>query len=198
MLWYNWNDEFLLYREVRAMKMIKKKGIVLLAALLVVAVFAGCSSKPQKGSDGKPDAQTSASIVNDETAFIKAIGEDGTWIVCTLKDLKVDQDLVIEGEFHERDDEAQDLTRKIVLCNEDDKHKPTDRFKLTVPKLTVKSPNTEIIGGTIVGDVYVESGDFELDEGARIEGNLYFANKEYQDSADLEDDSVSGDVKIQE
>ena len=180
------------------MKMIKKKGIVLLAALLIVAMFAGCASKPQKGSDGKqPDAQTSASIVNDETAFIKAVAKDGTWIVCTLKDLKVDQDLVIEGEFHDRGDKSQDLIRKIVLCKEDDKYKPTDRFKLTVPKLTVKSPNTVIIGGTVVGDVYVESGDFKLNEGAKIDGNLYFANKEYQDSADLKGGSVSGDVKVQ-
>ena len=54
-----------------------------------------------------------------------------------------------------------------------------------------------IIGGTVVGDVYVESGDFKLNEGAKIDGNLYFANKEYQDSADLKGGSVSGDVKVQ-
>ena len=181
----------------------KKKTILLLTTLaLVIALFAGCTAGPnggtqQPGGDKQPDAQTSASIVNDETAFIKAIGKDGTWIVCTLNDLDIDQDLVVEGDFHDKGDDSKDLYRKIALCTQDDNHKITDRFKLTAPKLTVKSPNTKISGGTFVGDIYVESKGFTLED-ATVEGNVYFATQEDQDSADLGGGTVSGESKVQE
>ena len=183
----------------------KKKVLILLTALaLVAALFAGCASQPKEGTEGQqpsgdqqPDAQTSASIVNDETAFVKAIGKDGTWIIATLKDLEIDQDLVVEGEFHDKDNASSDLYRKIALYAQDDNHNVTARYKLTAPKLTVKSPNTKIQGGTFVGDVYVESEGFSVED-ATIEGNVYFATKEYQDSANLDSGTVTGEAKVQE
>src|SRR5690554_3690091 len=54
--------------------------------------------------DTEEDAETTASIVNEESAFKEAISEDGTWIIITLKDLDFDEELVVEGEFRDKDD----------------------------------------------------------------------------------------------
>lgn len=69
-------------------------------ALLLVAVFAtallgGCGSKEAANSEGtKADVVTTASLVNEEAALLKALSKDGTWIICTLGDLSTDKELV--------------------------------------------------------------------------------------------------------
>jgi len=84
------------------------------------------------------DAVSSASIVDNGAAFEKAISKDGTWIICTLNDLAIDKDLVLEGEFHDKNDPTKDLKRKIGLYTQDDDHNVTARFSLTAPSLTIK------------------------------------------------------------
>lgn len=175
----------------------KKKALtLLLVSLIAVAVVAGCGAeKAAAPAAEKPDAVTTASLVNEEGAFLKAISKEGTWIICPLNDLKIDKELVLEGEFHNKDDAAQDLYRKIGLYAQDENHKVTERYTLTAPKLTVKSPNTRIQGGTFVGDVYVESNGFNLRD-AKIEGNVYFAKEEYKESFSLEEATVSGVTEV--
>ncbi len=126
----------------------------------------------------KADAVTTASIVNDQAAFIKAISKDGTWIICTLKDMTIDKELVLDGEFKngKKDANGKDvIQRKIGLYTQDANKKVTARFTLTAPKLTVNSPNARIQSGTFKGDVYVTAKNFELVD-ATVDGNLYFTN----------------------
>ncbi len=162
----------------------------------VVEFFELAEKALESAKEGSVDAVTTASIVTEEEAFLNAISENGTWIIATLNDLTFDQELVLEGEFHNKDDEAQDLYRKIAPYTQDADHNVTGRFTITAPKLTVKSPNTRIQGGTFVGDVYVESNGFTLRD-AKIEGNLYFASEEAKSSSDLTNAAeVTGAVEV--
>jgi hypothetical protein len=145
-----------------------------------------------------PDAVTTASIVDDEAAFIKAISKDGTWIICTLKDLTIDQELVLEGEFHDKDDKNNPLYRKIALYTQDDNRNVTNRFTLTAPKLTIRSENAKIQGGTFKGDVYVEAKGFTITDG-KVDGNVYFANEEAKSTFKMENGgTVTGVQEIRQ
>lgn len=148
-----------------------------------------------------PDVVTTASLVDNTTNLGTSIGKDGNWIVTTTKNLVTDKDLVIEGVFKKAATDV-DPQRKLGLYTQETKADGTkivtNRFSLTAPKLTVKSPYTKLQGGTfmgdvyvqsrnfqlidatIVGDVYVHSTDFTLKTNAKIIGNVYFDNLEAQ------------------
>jgi hypothetical protein len=157
---------------------------ILLAVAITATMFTGCAPKkepaptptsPAETKDqAKTDVVTTASIVNDITAFEKAISKDGTWIIAALNDLTSTKDLVLEGEFKNGKDVIQ---RKIALYTQDSNQKVTNRFTLTAPKLTVKSPNARIQSGTFKGDLYVETKDFQLVD-AKVDGNVYFTSEE--------------------
>lgn len=140
------------------------------------------SPYPTMGATGSPtaspgyDMKTTASIVNTNDAFEKAISKNGTWIICLLTNLTFSKDLVLDGEFSNgKKDEAGNkiIQRKIALYTQDENRNITNRFTLTAPKLTIKSPKASIQHGTFKGDVYVSANNFELVD-ATIEGNLYF------------------------
>ena len=200
---------------------------LILALVLGISLLAGCSSEPsedtqapaedtqeqtedqtdqedQEASDETEgnteeenvDVVTTPSIVEDKDAFKKAISKDGTWIIATLKDLSFDEELVLEGEFHDKGDDSKDLYRKIALYEQDEDRNVTARYTLTAPKLVVKSENAKIQGGTFVGDVYVEANGFTLSD-VKVEGNVYFAEKEYKESFEKgEKSTVSGSVEV--
>ncbi|WP_286909051.1 hypothetical protein [Clostridium sp. UBA1652] len=184
----------------------KKKTLlsVIAAATLAVTIFAGCGKKedtaktntdtPTKTED-KTDAVTTASIVNDADAFVKAASKEGTWIIATLGDLKVDKEIKLEGEFKngKKDDKGNDvIQRKIGLYTQDADRNVTARFTLTAPKLTVTSPNARIQSGTFKGDVYVSVDNFQLVD-AKIDGNLYFTTDTAKSTFKMDDkSSVTG------
>ncbi|MNP48179.1 hypothetical protein D3C76_1422830 [compost metagenome] len=99
--------------------------------------------------------------------------------------MKIDKDLVLEGEFTNKDVAA----RKIALYAQDADRNKTATYTLTAPKLTVKSENARIQGGTFVGDVYVEANGFQVVD-AKVEGNVYFASEEFKASFDASDKGV--------
>ncbi len=143
-------------------------------------------------TDNTTDAVTSASVVDNEEAFKKAISPEGTWIAATLKDLTFTEDLVVDGQFTNKDEPA----RKIALYTQDAEHNITNSFTLTAPKITIKSENARIQGGTFVGDVYVEANGFSV-VNATIEGNVYFAKDEYQSTFDSSDQGkVTGVTEV--
>ncbi|MHA7963992.1 hypothetical protein ACX93W_07595 [Paenibacillus sp. CAU 1782] len=171
----------------------KKIAVLAMTFLLAAGLMAGCSSKEDanKGKDSA-DATTSASVVDNNEAFLKAISKDGTWIAATLNDLTFDQELVVEGEFTNKDA----IARKIALYTQDADHNITASFKLTAPKLVIKSENTRLQGGTFVGDVYVEANGFVVTK-ATVEGNVYFANDEYKASFDSSNEgTVTGVTEV--
>ena len=188
------------------MKQRAKAKIVLLILIFTVALLVGCrktnptpspSTTPPLTSptttstpmptitataspQTSPDMNTTASIVNTAAAFEKAIGKDGTWIICLLNDLKINKDIVMQGEFTngKKDTAGKDIIqRKIALYTQDQDRNVTNRFTLTAPKLTIESPNASIQNGTFKGDLYVTAKNFEL-VGATVDGNVHFTNND--------------------
>lgn len=174
---------------------------LLLSLALGAALLSGCTPKQesqqqepqqQEQQGNQAEVSTTPSIVNNADAFLKAAGKEGTWIIAVLEDITIDKDIVLEGDFTNKNETA----RKIALYEQDDNRNVTAKYTLTAPKLIVKSENARIQSGTFVGDVYVEANGFQLVD-AKIEGNLYFANEEYKTSATIdEESSVTGVTEI--
>lgn len=184
-----------------------KKRILLLTFILAMSLFAGCTKSqdtvpPQTTPpETTPDVVTTASIVDENSAFEKAISNKGTWLIATLEDLTFDKELVLDGEFKngKKDDAGKDIIqRKIALYTQDEDKKVTDSFTLSAPKLTINSPNARIQSGTFIGDVYVSAQNFQL-VNATIEGNLYFTTEEVKSSFTMDDKSkVTGTQEMVE
>lgn len=179
----------------------KMKALILSLAV-AATVFTGCAKKAEPAQSSnkaaapatqtqapKTDAVTTASLVDKNEAFEKAISKDGKWIIATLKDLTFTKDLVVDGEFKngKKDDKGNEtLQRKIALYTQDDKKNVTARFTLTAPKITFNSPFGSLEHGTFKGDVYVAGKNFKL-VNQKIEGNLYFLNEEAQKTFTIAD-----------
>jgi len=187
---------------------------ILILLIMVISLLAGCTQQqtptPTPGEatptptqttppETTPDVVTTASIVDTPDAFLKAASSTGTWIIATTKDITVDKEIVLDGEFKngKKDEQGKDvIQRKIALYTQDDKRNVTARFTLTAPKLTVNSPNARIQSGTFKGDVYVTAKNFELVD-ATIEGNLYFTNADAQSTFKMDETSkVTGKKEL--
>lgn len=180
---------------------------ILLALIIIMSLFTGCTqtqdtnppeatppqtSPPDTATpETAPDVMTTASIVDSNAAFEEAISDNGTWIICTLKDLTFDNELVLDGEYKngKKDDNGKDIIqRKIALYTQDENRNVTGRFNLTAPKLTINSPNARIQSGTFIGDVYVLAENFQLVD-TTIEGNLYFMTEDAKSSFTMDETS---------
>lgn len=177
----------------------KRKVILALIAVLSIFILAACSGAGEQEvaqETETADTVTTASIVADEEAFVNAVSADGYWLVATLNDLTFEEAITVEGEFYDGGDSENDLYRKIAAYAQDDQRNITDRYTITAPEMVIKSPNTRFQAGTFVGDIIVEADGFTLYDAA-VEGNIYFTNEEYQDSAEITDDSeVSGVIEV--
>jgi hypothetical protein len=172
---------------------------------LALFILSGCADDKAGGDAGnegangtdkeQPDAVTTASLVNDEERFLQAIGENGSWIVAILNDLKVDGEAVVAGTFHDKNDPNNEVYRKLALYAQDADRNITASYTLTVPKLVVRSENFRIQGGTVKGDVFVEAKGFNLHETATIDGNLFFADEDIKASASI-DGKVTGTTDV--
>lgn len=157
----------------------------------------GVTTNPDSGTpttgatDNNTDATSSASIVSDANAFVNAIGKDGTWIIALLNDLSIEQDLVLEGEFTngKKDDAGKDIIqRKIALYTQDENRNITSRFNLTSPSLTINSPEATIQHGNFIGELFINTTNFKLVD-VTVDGNVYFKDKEVQDSFTMDETS---------
>lgn len=180
----------------------------LLALVLGVSFLVGCSNNgtttdnSNKGittenkdnastnNSDKTDVVSSASLASDEATLQKALKE--SWIVLLKNDITTSKDIVIEGNFTKPD--KNDSSKMVpagrtLALYENGENNTTKSYTLTTPKITVKSKDTKIEGGTIVGDVYVEADGFDL-ENAKIEGNVYFTKQEYKDTFKIDDKST--------
>ncbi len=150
-------------------------------------------------TDGEADVVTTASIVSDADGVVNALSAEGTWIVATLNDVTVDSEIVVDGQFHNKNDESKDIYRKLALYTQDADHNITEQFTLTAPKMVVKSENFRIQGGTFVGDVYVEANGFNLSTQATVDGNVYYATQEMMDSSSVDETStITGEKALAE
>jgi hypothetical protein len=140
------------------------------------------------------DVVATASLVHDADAFAKAISANGTWIVCPLRDLTTDKDLVVEGTFNDKNDKTKKIYRKIGLYthnNPADKSIATHSFTLTAPSLTIKSPSTTLQYGTFVGDIYVNADNFNL-KNIKVDGNVIFTTQSAKDTFTIVNSTVTG------
>ncbi len=173
-----------------------KVKIVLLTLALATILFVGCGKKtvtpPQTTPPSTaPDVVTTASIVDTADAFEKAIGSDGTWIIAITKDLTINKNLVLNGEYKngKKDANGNDIIqRKIALYAQDENRKVTNRFTLTVPKLTINSPEASIQHGTFKGDLYVSVKNFKLVD-TTVDGNVYFTTEEAKSTFSMDSNS---------
>jgi len=190
-----------------------KKLLVALSLALATTAFVACGQADNKNqaedttkTEEKEtnDVVTTASIVNDNEAFEKAISKDGTWIIATLGDLTFDKELVVDGDFKngKKDEKTGEelFQRKIALYTQDEDKKVTAKFTLTAPKLTFNSINGSLQHGTFKGDLYIAGKNFSL-VNQTIEGNVYFLNQEAMDTfkiADKDGDTPSKITGVQE
>ena len=187
-----------------------KAKAILMLLILLVTLFTGCTQQPAPPAptptplqtsppETTPDVKTTASIVDNADAFEKAISATGTWIICLTKDLTVNKDLVLDGEFKNGKKDANGkeiIQRKIALYTQDDKKVVTARFTLTAPKLTIKSPEARIQSGTFKGDLYVSAKNFQLVD-ATVVGNVYFTSEEAKSTFKMDDKSkVTGKQEL--
>lgn len=197
-----------------------KVKVLGLTIVLTAALLAGCGSKPAPASSApaaskpassapassapaassaaKADVVATASVVDTNAAFEKALSATGgKFCIAILKDLTFDKELVAEGEYKTGkkdkdgklilDKDGKEATqRKVALYTQDDKKNVLQRFTLTAPKITFKSNYGSLEHGTFKGDVYVSGANFKL-VNQKIEGNLYFLNEEAQKTFTIAD-----------
>ncbi len=170
------------------------KGIAVAALLIVAFTLAGCTVGPTATPTGA-DVNSTASIVDSAAAFEKAIAADGTWIIALTKDLAIDKDLVLAGDFKngkKNTDGSDALQRKVALYAQDADRNITARYTLTVKSLTVKSAVASLQHGTFVGDLIVDVDGFALID-TKVQGNVYFTTEAHKASFTMDaDSSVSG------
>lgn len=168
----------------------------LLLVTVAAVVLAACGSEKADttaaGEQPAVDATSTASVVDTADGVLAAAAENGTWIVAITRDVTVDEEIVLAGEFTNRDEVA----RKIALYAQDDNRAITDRYTLTAPRLIVRSPNARIQGGTFVGDVRVEANGFLIVD-ATVDGDVTFASDEYRQSAEFDEGSVLGEIAVE-
>jgi len=189
---------------------------ILLTLVVMSLLFVGCAKNdtttPQTTTPGTtttppqttppettPNVVTTASIVNTEAAFLKAISNEGTWIIATTQDLTINKDLVVEGEYKngKKDADGKDvIQRKIGLYTQDENRKVTARFTLTAPKMTFNSPMGSIEHGTFKGDLYISAKNFQLKD-ATVDGNVYFTTDEAKSTFKMDAESkVTGKQEL--
>ena len=186
-----------------------KAKSMLIALALVTTLSVGCTQQATPvptpapvetpAPEVKPDVVTTASIVDNAAAFEKAISKDGTWIIAIIKDLTIDKDIILDGDFlnGKKDDAGKDITqRKVALYAQDAERNITARYTLTAPSLTINSAEASIQHGTFKGDLYVTALNFKLID-ATVDGNVYFTTEEAK-ATFLADDksSVTGVQEI--
>ncbi len=144
------------------------------------------------------DAMSTASLTVDADTLVQALSAEGNWLVAGLGDIVVNEPIVIDGDFHNKNDETKDLYRKFTVSNHVyDAEGNRDRnqeelYTLTAKEgIIVKSPMAKIANSIIVGDIMVESMNFTLDN-VTLFGNVEFASQEARDSATLKNVNVIG------
>ncbi|HEY8805777.1 MAG TPA: hypothetical protein VIM42_11870, partial [Clostridium sp.] len=148
-----------------------KSKITLLITAIVTVLFVGCAKQtatlpktaapkttpsvvskvPATPPKTTPNVvKTTTSIVSTPAAFEKAISSNGTYIIAITKNITIDKNLVVSGEYKngKKDASGKDiLERKIDLYRQEKGKNMTTRLSLTVPKLTINSPQTNIEHG---------------------------------------------------
>jgi len=169
-----------------------KKIIGLFTTLILSTGFMfGCGAETPSP---KEEVVSSASISNNSSDLVTHLGINGGWIFAATSDLTVAEGLVVDGDFHDKGIETNDLYRKLALYTQDAERNVEEEFILTLENgMVVKSPNFNVMHGTIVGDIYVEAEGFQLN--ANLDGNLTFATDALKNTAEINGE-VTGEISV--
>jgi len=162
-----------------------KSKIILLTSAILTVLLVGCGmgpSSPSQTQKTTPKVINTTSMVSTANEFEKAISNKGTWVITLKKNLTIDKELVVNGEFKK---DKNIIGRNIDLYSQDKNKSITDKFTLTVPKLTINSPKTSIEHGTFKGDLYVSSNDFQLID-TTVNGNVYFTTSKAKSTCKMD------------
>ena len=169
----------------------KSKTILFTSAILTVLTV-GCAKKPVTPPKIISNVVNKVPIEITATTFEKAISSYGTRSIAITKNLTIDKDLVVDGVYKNGNKDANGkdiIERKIDLYTQDEEKNITAKYTLTVPKLTINSPETCIEHGTFKGDLYVSSKNFKLVD-AKVEGNVYFTTDEAKSTFKMDTKSI--------
>ena len=177
--------------------MVKWNRLLLITAS--IGLLAGCEgAMNENANDTAEEADTTTGatqvVVNDEESLLEGLSSDGAWIVIFEGDVSSDEDLVMVDGFTNNDDEPE---RKLALYTQDEDRNVTDTFTLSAPSITIQNESTRLQNGTFEGDVYVEAENFRL-IGGTIDGDLIFSSEELQESAELDEGTVTGEIRVEE
>ncbi|TVP91701.1 polymer-forming cytoskeletal protein [Alkalibacterium sp.] len=131
--------------------------------------------------------------VSDEDSLLEGVSDAGAWIIIFEDNVSSDEDLVLTGGFENNNGDAE---RKLALYEQDADRNVTDTFTLSAPMITIEQESTRLQYGTFEGDVYVDAENFRL-VGGTIDGDLIFASEEYEESAEIDDEStITGEIRV--
>lgn len=141
------------------------------------------------------DVTSAASLSRNVDHLVYMLSAEGSWFFAPLSNMELTEDLVIAGEFHHRNNEESPIRRKLGIYATANREMVAE-FTLTVPNIIVQSPNTEILNGTVDGNIHVEAEGFVLS--STVTGDVTFASQELYDAADLSEATIEGEVSVVE
>ncbi len=147
------------------------------------------------------DAIATASLTTDAATLVQSLSASGNWLTAAIGDVVVEDKIVVEGEFHSKNDPAAAIYRKLTPSNHVYEADGTTRDKtkeefyvLTAKKgMEVKSPNLNLQNGTFVGDITVSAPGFTTSN-MTIIGDVTFTNQEARNTATFKNTNITGDV----
>lgn len=167
---------------------------VLFLSMVVLAALAACAQDDAAETATDADTRATQAFVTEAAPLAEALSADGPWIIIATADIVSEEEIVIAGEV---EDNSGEVRRKLAFYEQDADRNITARYTLEAPRVIVRQDNTRLQGGAIAGDVYVEAPGFNLVD-ATIDGNLYFADEDLQESASIDDASeVTGETAVE-
>ena len=154
-----------------------KSKIILLTSAVLTVLLVGCNMKAPtqvKAPKATSKGIIAMSMVSTPREFEKAISSKGIQTINMRKNITINKNLVVKGEF--RNNKAL-LERKINLYSQGKDKSIGNRFILTVPKLTINSTQTSMEHGTLKGNLYISANNFQLID-TTVDGNVYFTSQE--------------------
>lgn len=164
--------------------------------VLITMIVSGCNRLGAQNNNGAGAKNNVEMLENNSNSYDVVdessleIGLKDKHIISIIKDITTDKDLTIEGDFIKTDtkvDGKKSETGRVLEI---------DKVILKAPKLTIKSKNTTIRGGTFEGDIYVGANGFSI-QGCKIQGNIYFLDEQFKNSFKAYDGTeISGEIQV--
>lgn len=185
-------------------------GKVLVFTYLIVSIlFWGCINEENKlnsyennidNKEDKIDDFDSTSIVINTSELEVALKE--SYSITLKNDITSNNDLIMEGEFSKTDtteeNKVVNVRRNLNIFYIDSSNNMINNYILKAPNLVIKSRDVTIKGGKFIGNIYVESSGFILND-TKVEGDIYFKDEEIKKSFRLENTAnVSGKIEVKE